>query len=80
MNSINKNQPEENHENLNSADAIKKMKELIDKTMTCFFCTAIPTGESGGARPMSVQKTDDNGTLWFLSAIDSHTNKEIGMC
>jgi general stress protein 26 len=26
---------------------------------------------------MSVQKTDDDGTLWFLSASDSHKNKEI---
>ena len=77
MNSINKNQPEENHENLNSAEAIKKIKELVDKAETCFFSTALATGESLGTRPMSVQKVDDEGNLWFLSANDSHTNKEI---
>jgi general stress protein 26 len=28
-------------------------------------------------RPMSVQKTDSEGNLWFLSANDSHKNAEI---
>lgn len=27
---------------------------------------------------MSVQKVDDQGNLWFLSANDSHKNKDIG--
>lgn len=26
---------------------------------------------------MSVQKVDDSGSLWFLSASDSHKNQEI---
>ncbi len=77
MNSINKQQPEENLENLSNSDAVKKMKELVEKTKTCFFCTAIATGQSGAARPMSIQKLDNDGTLWFLSANDSHTVKEI---
>lgn len=78
MNSINQNQPENNHENLHGAAAIAKIKELAGKTKTCFFCTAMATGESNGARPMSVQQTDEEGVLWFLSATDSHTVKEIG--
>ena len=77
MNSINKQQPEENLENLSNSDAVKKMKELVEKTKTCFFCTSIATGQSGAARPMSIQKLDSDGTLWFLSANDSHTVKEI---
>jgi general stress protein 26 len=77
MDSINKNQPEENRENLNSAAAVEKMRELIKKANSCFFCTAVATGESQGSRPMSVQRVDDNGTLWFLSATDSHKNQEI---
>ena len=33
--------------------------------------------ESGGTRPMSPQKIDEFGNLWFLSASDSHKNKEV---
>ena len=32
----------------------------------------------GATRPMSVQEVDDAGDLWFLSASDSHKNKELG--
>ncbi|MGN6438982.1 MAG: pyridoxamine 5'-phosphate oxidase family protein [Agriterribacter sp.] len=77
MSSINQQQPEKNHEDLFSGEAIKKMKELSDKAKTCFFCTAITTGQQFATRPMSVQKVDDNGVFWFLSATDSHQNAEI---
>ncbi len=79
MDSINKNQPEENHADLQAQEAITKMKELVKATPTCFFCTAVATGESSAARPMNVRQVDDAGNLWFLSANDSHQNKEIGM-
>lgn len=71
MDSINKNQPEENHEDLRGWKAVSKIKELVEKAQTCFFCTATASGESSGARPMSVQKVDDEGNLWFLSADDT---------
>ncbi len=76
MDSINKNQPEENHKDLQGKEGIKKIKELIDKASSCFFCTntekmPIPT------RPMAVQKMDDDGVIYFLSSNDSHKNKEI---
>ena len=77
MDSINKNQPEENRKDLNNSKAVEKMKTLIGKSASCFFCTANPSGESNGVRPMSVQKVDDDGVLWFLSANDSHKNDEI---
>lgn len=77
MDSINKNQPEDNREDLRSQDAIEKIKELVGKAKSCFFCTASATGDSSGARPMSVQTVDDQGTLWFLSASDSHKNMEL---
>lgn len=76
MNSINQNQPEENNKNLQGAEAIKKIKELADKA-TCFFCTSIKTGVPFSTRPMSVQQIDDEGNLWFLSAIDSNLDKEL---
>lgn len=79
MDSINKNQQEENHKNLANKAAIEKIKEIAEKAESCFFCTAAAIGESAGARPMSVQKIDENGSLWFLSATDSHKNKEIAI-
>ncbi len=78
MDSINQNQPEENREDLRGAKAIAKIKELVDKAQTCFFCTdASGSSDSSGARPMSVQQVDDAGNLWFLSASDSHKNEEL---
>ena len=76
MDSINRNQPEQNHQDLRAREAVAKIKELVEKAETCFFCTSASSG-SGGARPMSVQQVDDAGSLWFLSADDSHKNREI---
>jgi general stress protein 26 len=76
MNSINQNQAEENHENLSAAAAIKKIRDMT-KGAACFFCTRALGGGSGGTRPMSVLQADEAGDLWFLSASDSHTNREL---
>ena len=77
MDSINQNQPEENRRDLRGAEAVAKLKELVEKAETCFFWTAVTTSGSSGARPMSVQQVDDEGNMWFLSADDSHKNAEI---
>ena len=77
MNSINKNQTEDNYQDLIGEEAVNKIKELTKKASTCFMCTNITTDKSFSARPMSVQKVDDEGNLWFLSANDSTHNKEI---
>jgi len=77
MDSVNKNQPEENHADLLGPAAVERIKTILKHASSCFFCTQIPLGPTGGTRPMSVQKIDDDGTLWFLSAIDSHKNEEI---
>ena len=76
MDSINKNQPEENHKDLNGTAAAEKIKELAEKK-TCFFGTGITTGKQVTVRPMAVQKVDEKGNLWFLSASDSHKNQDI---
>jgi len=76
MDSINKNQPEQNTENLAGDKAIEKIKELSKKAGSCFLCTRINSG-SFCTRPMSVEQIDDDGNVWFLSASDSHKNKEI---
>lgn len=77
MDSINKNQPEENQKDIFGEEAVTKVKELVDKAGTCFFCTDIKTGQSFATRPMAIQKTDDEGNLYFLSAADSKHNAEI---
>lgn len=77
MDSINQNQPEENRCDLHGDDAVAKIKELVGKAETCFFCTAGTSSGLNTARPMSVQQVDDAGSLWFLSADDSHKNQEI---
>ncbi|HEX6182151.1 MAG TPA: pyridoxamine 5'-phosphate oxidase family protein [Chitinophagaceae bacterium] len=77
MDSINKQQAEENYEDLQGSEAIRKIKELTDKASTCFFCTNIRMGKPFATRPMSVQQFDKEGNFWFLSANDSHKNDEI---
>jgi len=77
MDSINKNQPEDNYQNLVGEEGLIKMKALVEKASVCFFCTKITDNEPFCTRPMSVQKVDDEGNLWFLSASDSHKNAEI---
>lgn len=76
MDSINKNQPEHNHQDLSGAKAIKKMTELIKQAQTCFFCTSEGDGKVD-ARPMNVLDIDQQGNLWFLSSVDSHKNHEL---
>ncbi len=77
MDSINKNQKEENSKDLIGKEAVEKIKELTDKAGSCFFCTRIATGHQFHSRPMVPEKIDDDGNLWFMSANDSHKNKEI---
>ncbi len=77
MDSINKNQPEENREDLTGKKAVERIRDVVKQTESCFFCTAVSAGGSGATRPMSVQEVDDDGTLWFLSASDSHKNHEL---
>lgn len=76
MDSINQQQPEQNHKDLAGAEAGKKIKELTEKNKTCYFCTVLG-GQPFKTRPMSVQKVDDEGNFYFLSANDSHKNAEI---
>jgi general stress protein 26 len=79
MNSIDRNQPERNRENLHGVQAIEKMKAIVDEAKSCFFCTAETSGNSSNARPMAVQDVDDDGNLWFLSADDTQKNEELAV-
>jgi len=77
MNSINENQEEQNREDFVGTAAVEKIRELIDKSGSCFFVTSTTLNNSHKSRPMSVQKTDDSGNIWFLSAKDSMKNMEL---
>lgn len=77
MNSIQQQQPENNHKDLHGQEAVAQIKETVKKTSSCFFSTAAVSPGSNTARPMSVQEVDDAGNLWFLSAIDSHKNEDL---
>ncbi len=77
MHSIDENQPEQNHQDLQGVDALSKLHELVKKAPTCFFCTRLQSGSPFATRPMSVQKVDERGTLWFLSPNDSQKNRDV---
>ena len=79
MNSIDRNQPEDNREDLRGPEAVQKIKEMVEQAENCFFCSALATGDSNGDRPMNVRQVDDEGNLWFLSASDSRKNQELAM-
>jgi general stress protein 26 len=77
MDSINEQQPEDNMKDLAGPEAIKKIKELVGKGGSCFFCSSIKTGLPFSTRPMAVQQIDEEGNFWFLSSKDSHKNDEL---
>ena len=77
MNTIKNQQQEETIQNLSSVEAVKKIKELADQAKICFFCTESSTGQTKGARPMSILQVDENGALWFVSPKGSDKNEEI---
>lgn len=72
MDSINRNQPEHNHQDLAGQEAVKRIRHIVDDAESCFLVSS-----GTDARPMSVLDTDETGSLWFMSAADSHKNAEI---
>ncbi len=63
-------------ENLNSQEAIKKLKDLAEDTRICMFCTELGMAPMS-TRPMSLQEVDEEGNLWFISSDESNKNFEI---
>lgn len=63
------------HKDLRDTSAVKKIKDLAEKIKTCMFCTC--NGDKLNSRPMTAQKIDENGNLWFLSDKNSEKNIEI---
>ena len=77
MNAIKNKQKDQTMKNLNGKEAAEKIKELADQAKICFFCTESSTGQTKGARPMSILQVDEGGILWFVSPKESDKNKEI---
>jgi general stress protein 26 len=63
--------------NLSGTEAAKKIKEFAKEIDTCMFCTY--DGDKLISRPMSSQKVDEQGNIWFLSDKNSEKNKELAV-
>ncbi len=75
MDSINALQADDNYQDLQGVKAVERIRQVVDKAKTCFFCTS--AGSAVAARPMNVRQVDSTGSLWFLSASDSHKNRDL---
>jgi general stress protein 26 len=64
--------------NLSNTEAIEKIQDIARDADICLFATNLSQLPIA-ARPMSTQKVDDDGNLWFLSSKSSAHNQEIGM-
>lgn len=78
MDSINQQQPEKNHEDLQGSAAKARIKDMA-KDGSCFFCTDFKKADAFATRPMAVRDIDEEGNLWFLSAYDSKKNHQISI-
>jgi general stress protein 26 len=62
--------------NLADSDAVEKIKELAMSENICLFATNLEARPIA-VRPMSSAGVDDDGNLWFFSALSSDKNKDI---
>ncbi|QNL50042.1 pyridoxamine 5'-phosphate oxidase family protein [Olivibacter sp. SDN3] len=62
---------------LEGTEALDRIKELIERIETCFFCSDIKTGVPLSARPMTALEVDSKGDIWFISKRDSTKDVEI---
>ncbi len=63
-------------EQLSGPEGLKKIGSLIQDIRFAMLTTAAEDG-SFDSRPMATQKKEFDGTLWFLTAIDSNKVSEI---
>jgi general stress protein 26 len=62
--------------NLQSEDALKKFKKLVEEIRICMFITNTQA-EHEHTRPMATIDVEDNGTLWFYTDIRSIKVEEV---
>jgi general stress protein 26 len=65
------------YKNLDKAQSILKLKELVESITTCFFCTDVKSYNESIASVMTAQEVDEEGSIWFFSGLDSDRNKNI---
>ncbi len=65
-------------ENLAKEEGVLKLKELSEKARICMFCTQLDK-QPFDTRPMSLQETDSEGNLWFISNSESIKNQDISV-
>ncbi|MGA9326696.1 MAG: pyridoxamine 5'-phosphate oxidase family protein [Salegentibacter sp.] len=63
-------------ENLSSKEAREKMTSLVDDIEVAMMVTNIGS-KPMNAIPMTTKKVDEEGNIWFLSALDSDHNGHI---
>src|SRR5436305_706534 len=51
---------------LHSAEALEKLKELVEGISTCMYCT-MDQNTDMASRPMSTAHIEDDGTIWFFT-------------
>lgn len=64
------------YKNLEAAEGIKKLQELVKSQGMCMFASNM-SEYPVSARPMSTLEADDAGNLWFFSKESSEKNEEI---
>jgi general stress protein 26 len=62
--------------NLQSEEALKKFKKLVEEIGVCMFITNNQS-EHEHTRPMSAVDVEDSGTLWFYTDIRSIKVEEV---
>ena len=62
-------------ENLNTDNALKKYKSLVEEIGTCMFLSSTDANQT--ARPMATTKVEDDGTTWFFTSKASLKVHEI---
>lgn len=63
-------------ENLTSKDAKEKMISMVNDIKFTMMLTALDS-QPISAVPMTTKKVDDNGSIWFLSGLNSDHNSNI---
>src|SRR4028118_782704 len=62
--------------NLQSEEALKKFKKLVEDVNVCMFITN-STDQYDHTRPMATIDVEDDGTLWFYTDIRSIKVEEV---